>query len=89
MRGGGQRTQPLGIRLKLLEPITDLLAHLIKRIQSQMWPLLFAPFLLEMFHWVQFWTVTLRCLSAVQESRARLTAQGKAPRLLAGSLVWA
>ena len=89
MRGGGQRTQPLGIRLKLLEPIADLLAHLIKRVQSQMWPRLFAPFLLEMFHWVQFWTVTLRCLSAVQESRARLTAQGKAPRYLSGSLVWA
>ena len=45
MRGGGQRTQPLGIRLKLLEPITDLLDHLIKRVQSQMWQRLFAPFL--------------------------------------------
>ena len=79
MRGGGQRTQSLGIRLTLLKPIADLLDHLIKRVQSQMWPLLFAQVLLEMFHWVQFWTVTLRCLSAVQESRARLTAQGKAP----------
>jgi hypothetical protein len=45
MREVGQRTQPLGIRLTLLEPIADLLDHLIKRVQSQMWQLLFAQFL--------------------------------------------
>jgi hypothetical protein len=45
MRGVGQRTQPLGIRLRLLKPIADLLDPLIKRVQSQMWPLLFAQFL--------------------------------------------
>ncbi len=45
MQEGGQRTQPLGIRLQLLEPIADLLDHLIKRVQSQMWHLLFAQFL--------------------------------------------
>jgi len=45
MREGGQRRQPLGIRLTLLEPIADLLDHLIKRVQSQMWQLLFAQFL--------------------------------------------
>jgi hypothetical protein len=45
MREGGQRRQPLGIRLTLLEPIADLLDHLIKRVQSQMWHLLFAQFL--------------------------------------------
>ena len=37
--------QPLGIRLKLLEPIADLLDHLIKHVQSQMRQLLFAQFL--------------------------------------------
>jgi hypothetical protein len=37
--------QPLGIRLKLLEPIADLLDHLIKHVQSQMRHLLFAQFL--------------------------------------------
>lgn len=45
MRGGGQRTQPLGIRLTLLGPIADLLDHLIKRVQSQIGQLLFAQFL--------------------------------------------
>jgi hypothetical protein len=45
MRGVGQRTQPLGIRLTLLEPIADLLDHLIKRVQSQMWQWLFAQVL--------------------------------------------
>jgi len=45
MRERGQRRQPLGIRLTLLEPIADLLDHLIKRVQSQMWHLLFAQFL--------------------------------------------
>ena len=45
MREGGQRRQSLGIRLTLLEPIADLLDHLIKRVQSQMWYLLFAQFL--------------------------------------------
>jgi len=45
MREVGQRRQPLGIRLTLLEPIADLLDHLIKRVQSQMWYLLFAQFL--------------------------------------------
>ncbi len=45
MRGVGHRTQPLGIRLRLLEPIADLLDHLIKRVQSQIWQLLFAQFL--------------------------------------------
>ena len=45
MREVDQRTQPLGIRLTLLEPIADLLDHLIKRVQSQMWQLLFAQFL--------------------------------------------
>jgi hypothetical protein len=37
--------QPLGIRLKLLEPIADLPDHLIKHVQSQMRQLLFAQFL--------------------------------------------
>jgi len=66
-----------------------------------MWPLLFAQVLLEMFHWVPFWTVTLRCLRAAHKrlvasmavrllKRAKPSgAQGKAQRLLAGSLVWA
>jgi hypothetical protein len=45
MREVGQRRQSLGIRLTLLEPIADLLDHLIKRVQSQMWQLLFAQFL--------------------------------------------
>jgi hypothetical protein len=45
MREVGHRTQPLGIRLTLLEPIADLLDHLIKSVQSQMWQLLFAQFL--------------------------------------------
>jgi hypothetical protein len=45
MREVGQRTQPLGIRLRLLEPIADLLDHLIKRVQSQMWQLLCAQLL--------------------------------------------
>jgi hypothetical protein len=45
MRGVGQRTQPLGIRLTLLKPIADLLDHLIKRVQSQMWQLLFVQLL--------------------------------------------
>ncbi len=45
MREVGQRRQSLGIRLTLLEPIADLLDHLIKRIQSQRWQLLFPHFL--------------------------------------------
>lgn len=101
MREGGQRTQPLGIRLRLLEPIADLLDHLIKRVQSQMWQRLCAQFLAID---VPLGSV-LGCHTAVpirsseaacrehgralaQESRARWRAQGKAPRLLAGSLVW-
>ena len=39
-----------------------------------MWPLLFAQVLLEMFHWVPFWTVTLRCLSAAQKRLVASTA---------------
>jgi hypothetical protein len=45
MREVGQRRQSLAIRLTLLEPIADLLDHLIRRVQSQMWQLLFAQFL--------------------------------------------
>ena len=67
MREVGHRMQPLGIRLKLLESIADLLDHLIKRVQSQMWQLREKQFLPEIFHWVQFWTVILRCISAVQK----------------------
>ena len=102
MREGGQRRQPLGIRLTLLEPIADLLDHLIKRVQSQMWQLLFAQFLaidvplgsvLDCHTAVPIRSSQAACRSLcralAQESRARLTAQGKAPRLLAGSLVWA
>jgi hypothetical protein len=37
----------------------------------------------SMFHWVQFWTACSR------EQSPLARAQGKAPRLLAGSLVWA
>ena len=45
MRRGGRRTQPLGIRLTLLEPIAGLLDHLIKRVQGQIGQPLFAQFL--------------------------------------------
>ena len=82
MREVGQRRQSLGIRLTLLEPIADLLDHLIKRVQSQMWQLLFAQFLAIDVP-PQFSSGLL-----AQESRARWRAQGKAPRDLSGSLVW-
>ena len=39
-----------------------------------MWQLLFAQVLLEMFHWVPFWTVTLRCLSAAHKRLVASTA---------------
>jgi hypothetical protein len=78
MREVGHRTQPLGIRLTLLEPIADLLDHLIKRVQSQVWHLLFAQFLFIDVPLGSVRTVTLRCISA---ARSRLVAS-TAVRLL-------
>jgi hypothetical protein len=62
----------------LLEPIADLLDHLIKRVQSQVWHRLFAQFLAIDVLLGSVRTVTLRCISA---ARSRLVAS-TAVRLL-------
>lgn len=94
--------QPLGIGLTWLEPITDLLAHLIKRVQSQMWqrrekPLLTIDVPLGS---VLDWNTAVPTRSSyaacrehshalAQESRARKIPRGFPPRDLSGSLGWA
>jgi hypothetical protein len=56
MREIGHGPQPLWIGLKLLEPVTDTVHHLIERSQGQIGKVVFAQLFPEVFYRIAFWT---------------------------------
>ena len=71
MREGGQRTQPLGIRRKRASCPSQTCSIPSSSVSRARCGTCFSRRSSgEMFHWVQFWTVTLRCLSAVHKRLA-------------------
>jgi len=75
MREGGQRTQPLGIRREArLSPsqTCSITSSSVSRARcGNGFARSSSP---SMFHWVPFWAVTLRCLSAAQKRLVASTA---------------
>jgi hypothetical protein len=75
MREGGQRTQPLGIRREArLSPsqTCSIPSSSVSRARcGNGFARSSSP---SIFHWVQFWTVTLRCLSAAHKRLVASTA---------------
>jgi hypothetical protein len=75
MRGGGQRTQPLGIRQETrLSPSQTCSIPSSSVSRARCGYGLSRRSLPSMFHWVPFWTVTRRCLSAARKRLVASTA---------------
>lgn len=53
----GHRSKALRVGLKLLDPVTDPVYHLIECSQCQIWKLFFTQVLPEVFYRIEFWTV--------------------------------
>src|SRR6266699_157885 len=57
MREVGHRTETFRIGFQLIESVTYLVNHLIKRSKGQIRQMFFAHFFPDMFHWIQLRTV--------------------------------